>query len=239
MPMPMPMPMPPSGEVESLSGKLMVGPTGWSQVLDVDYSLIHRWDVPTSTWPLSSSDGRTDGSHSRSVCPHGRSCWHHHGDGAAGGDVPDVAGAHRVSALSAGHRHSHLPRRGPHEHAVLPLLLLCGVSVALEYSQIHMFANIWRVQQSMFALSFSGVTSAAAWFHAWLTTSKMWLTPARTVRATSTHTNASANHRQLDVGEISHFLQVEMAPPPHLCSVVQPSFVSVASLFSLQNIQSA
>lgn len=91
-------------------------------------SLILRWDVPSSTWPLSSSHGGTDGSHSQSVCPHGGPRRRHHGDGAAGGDVPGVAGAHRVSALSASHRHSHLPRRGAHEHAAVPLLLLCGVS---------------------------------------------------------------------------------------------------------------
>lgn len=128
----------------------------------MDYSLIHRWDVPTSTWPLSSSDGRTDGSHSWSVCPHGRSHGYHHGDGAAGGDVPDVAGPHRMSTLSAGHRHSHLPRRGPHEHTVLPLLLLCGVSGVRIHPEPHVRKHLTNAAKSLSALSFSGVTSAAA-----------------------------------------------------------------------------
>lgn len=128
-PMPMPMPMPPPGEVDSLCWKHMLRPAGGSQVLDVK-SLIHRWDVPPSTWSLSLSDGGTDGARARPVCPNGRSRGHHYGDGAAGGDVPDVAGAHCVSALSAGHCYPHLPRCGADEHIVLPLLLFCGVSGA-------------------------------------------------------------------------------------------------------------
>lgn len=128
----------------------------------MDYSLIHRWDVPPSTWPLSSSDGRTNGSHSRSVCPRGRSRGHHHSDGAARGDVPDVAGAHCVSALSAGHRHSHLPRRGAHEHAVLPLLLLCWVSGVRIQPEPHARKHPTDAANSLSALSFSGVTLAAA-----------------------------------------------------------------------------
>lgn len=128
----------------------------------MDYSLIHRWDVPPSTWPLSSSDGRINGSHSWSICPRGRSRGHHHGDSAAGGDVPDVAGAHRVSALSAGHRHSHLPRRGAHEHTVLPLLLLCWVSGVRIHPEPHARKHSTDAANSLSALSFSGVTLAAA-----------------------------------------------------------------------------
>lgn len=207
----------------------MFGPTGCSQVLDVDSSLIHRWDVPPSTWPLPSSDGRTDRSHPWSVCPHGRSCGHHHGDGAAGGDVPDVAGANCVSALPAGHRHLHLPPRGAHEHAVLPLLLLRGVSGDRIQLEADVGKHVTAAANRVSALSSSGATSAAAWFPAWSTTSRMWCTPAPTARATSTRTSASANHRQPDVGEISPSLPVETdsPPPPHICSVVQSSFLSV------------
>lgn len=100
-------------------------------------SLIRRWDVPPSTWSLSSSNGGTDGARSQPVCPNGGSRGHHYGDGAAGGDVPDVACAHRVSALSAGHRHPHLPRRGADEHTLLPLLLFCGVSGVGRHPEAH------------------------------------------------------------------------------------------------------
>lgn len=159
---PMPMPMPPPGDVDSLSRKLMFGPPGCSQVLDVDSSLLHRWHVPPSTWPLSSSDGRTDRSHSWSVCPHGRPRGHHHGDGAAGGDVPDVAGANRVSALPAGHRHLHLPPRGAHEHAVLPLLLLRGVSGDGTQLGADVGKRVTAAANRVCALSSSGATWAAA-----------------------------------------------------------------------------
>lgn len=125
-------------------------------------SLIHRWDVPPSTWPLPSSDGRTDRSHPWSVCPHGRSCGHHHGDGAAGGDVPDVAGANGVSALPAGHRHLHLPPRGAHEHAVLPLLLLRGVSGDRIQLEADVGKHVTAAANRVSALSSSGATSAAA-----------------------------------------------------------------------------
>lgn len=230
-PMPMPMPMPPSGEVNSSPRKRIFGP-GWSQVLNVDFSLMDRWNVPPSTWPLSSSDGRTDGSHSCSVCPHEKPRRHHHSDGAAGGDVPDVAGAHRLSALSAGHRHSHLPWRRAHEHTVLPLLLLCGVSGVRIQPGAPVCKHLAHAVNSLSGLSFSGATSAAAWSPAWLMTSRMWHTPAPTVRATSTHTNASANYRQLNVGEISHFL----SDPPHLIFAVScnPLLLSVW-LLSLVN----
>lgn len=96
-----------------------------------------RWPpLPTTTRSLPSSDARTNGPRSQSLCPHGRthsdrpgsSRGSHHCDRAAGGNVPDVTGADRVSALSAGNRHPHLPRRRPHEHTLLPLLRLRRVS---------------------------------------------------------------------------------------------------------------
>lgn len=98
--------------------------------------LPYRWPLPTPTRPLSSPDARTDGSWSQSLCPHGgshsdrpgSSRSSHHCDRTAGGNVPDLAGADCVSALSAGNRHPHLPRCRTHEHALLPLLLLCRVS---------------------------------------------------------------------------------------------------------------
>lgn len=95
-----------------------------------------RWPLPASARSVSSPDARTDGPLSRSVCPHGGSHgdrpvspWsRHHCDRPAGGNVPDLAGADGVSALSAGDRNPHLPRCRPHELALLPLLLLRGVS---------------------------------------------------------------------------------------------------------------
>lgn len=96
---------------------------------------LHRWRLHSSTWSLPSSGAWTYGYRARTLRPHGRphgdrpDPWRrHHRDGAAGGDVPDLAGADCVSTLSAGHCHPHLTWRGTHEHAVLPLLLLCRVS---------------------------------------------------------------------------------------------------------------
>lgn len=95
-----------------------------------------RWPLPTTTWSLSSTDARTDGPGSWSLCPHGRSHSDrpgssrssHHCDRSAGWNVSDFTSADCVSALSAGYRHPHLPRHRPHEHTLLPLLLLCRVS---------------------------------------------------------------------------------------------------------------
>lgn len=84
---------------------------------------------------------------------------------------------------------------------------------------------------SVSALSVSGVTSAAAWFPAWSMTSRMWRTPAPTVRATSTHTNASANHRRLDVGESSHLLPVETDFPASFLQCRAALFYCQCSFF--------
>lgn len=87
-------------------------------------------------------------------------------------------------------------------------------------------------------LSSSGVTSAAAWFPAWSMTLRMWRTPAPTVKATSTHTNASANHRRLDVGERSHLLPVETDSPASFlqCRAAHSFIVSAVFLFSWRDI---
>lgn len=97
---------------------------------------LYRWPLPPSTRSLPPRDARTDGSRSQSLCPHGRthsdrprsSRSSNHCDRTAGGNVPDLAGADCVSALSAGNHHPHLPRCRAHEHTFLPLLLLCRVS---------------------------------------------------------------------------------------------------------------
>lgn len=97
-----------------------------------------RWSLPSSARSLPPPDAGTDGPRSGSLCPHGGSHGDrpgssrssHHRDRAAGRDVPDLTGADRVSALSAGNRHPHLPRCGTHEHTLLPILLLCRVSRA-------------------------------------------------------------------------------------------------------------
>lgn len=95
-----------------------------------------RWLLPTSTRSLSSSHAGPDGPWSHSHLPCGRSHSHrfvtpgssYHCDCTAGGDVPGLTSADRVSTLSAGNRYSHLPQHRPHEHTLLHLLLLCGVS---------------------------------------------------------------------------------------------------------------
>lgn len=98
----------------------------------------YRWPLPTAARSLSSHDARADGPWSQSLCPHGRSHSNcpgssrgsYHCDRTTGGNVPDLTGADCVSALSAGNHHPHLPRCRPHEHTLLPLLLLCRVGIS-------------------------------------------------------------------------------------------------------------
>lgn len=120
---------------------------------DIDLFVIFlssdRWPLCNAARSLSSPNARTDGPWSQSFCPHGRSHGNcpgssggsHHCYCTAGGNVPDLAGADCVSALSAGNRHPHLPRRRPHEHTLLPLLLLCRVSRSQVRSQAGKRSN--------------------------------------------------------------------------------------------------
>lgn len=91
-------------------------------------------------------------------------------------------------------------------------LPLSHAPYALHFAYLHQILFFYLQTESVplfsatlisLCSSFSGVISAAAWSPVWSTTSRMWHTPALTVRATSTHTNVYANHRQLYATETS------------------------------------
>lgn len=119
-------------------------------------SSLWRWPLPTAR-ALSSPYSRTDGSWSQSLCAHGRSHSNrpgssrscHHCDRIAGRNVPDHTGADGVSTLSAGNRYPHLPWCRPHEHTLLPVLLLRRVSSSAQLWSTHaslLVEDLWLLR---------------------------------------------------------------------------------------------